>query len=955
MTLLLLLLSSFTPAHAGNIADEAEVNFQLARDAYNRGDFDTALFHFMVSNRLSPNRNVTFNIGRAYEALGKYPEAYRWYQDALEAEDTPSEETVRKILESLDKIEDRIALFKVVTDPPDATVYIDRRNLGSIGQTPLDIPRRPGSYRLIIEKPGYETVETEDYDLQRTGTQIEVDLKLVPIVGRVSIEGEVGATVHVETEDAPPSCEIPCVLELPEGKQILYFRKPGFRNQPNLIEVFQDQELELVADLSPITGTLIVDAGERGALIEIDGAPVGYTPAVLTDVQVGSHELQISYGGYEPYRATFDISEDETIDMGSIDLNPLFRVTAASRFDQNVAEAPASVTLIPQEELKAFGYQSILEAIVGSRGLYPTNDLSYEGLGVRGFSRLGDYSNRILLTADGHSLNDNVFGSSYLGLDGIADLQDIQQIEVVRGPGSALYGSNAVFGVINLVTKGGGDGYQPHVALTGADQAIRARVGAGIGDESVGAWASLSGMYDPGRDYEFREYADTPSQGISEDADESLARTLHAKAWAGNLTLHGMYTTSEKEIPTGAFQTNLGDHRSANNDYRGFLEARYQSDAPNTKLDLRLFYDNYANEFIGPYGVGYLYNDQNHDQWFGALAQLNQSLGEAMSLTLGGQTRQHFITTLESFEIEALDAEPFNQPLDKDAASQIYSAYGVLDLHPGELVTFNLGGRIDRYETADTDAGDPTSNTYAHPRGALILSPGDEVLKFIAGSAFRAPSPFEFFYSDGGISQVPAAEGLSSETILTGEFEWTHAYSEVLTHTVSGYYNSINNLIDTEIIDDNGVFRYTNIDAPVRTAGAEVELRRWWRSGWMLASQISWQRTRTGGFIDGDALTNSPILLGSFMTATPLSPGVTLANKIRGESARLTQAGYLTDGAVVWDVTLTGTLDRPTLEYGIGVRNLLDWPITHPGGADLLIDELPQLGRNFFATLRVNL
>lgn len=955
MSLLLLLLSSFTPTYAGNIADEAEVNFQLARDAYNRGDFDTALFHFMVSNRLSPNRNVTFNIGRAYEALRKYPEAYRWYQDALNAEDTPNAKIIQKIEESLTKIQDRVALFQITTEPAGATVYIDRRNLGSVGQTPLDIPQRPGSYTLIIEKPGYETIETDAYDLRAEGTVVAVDLELIPIVGQVRIEGEPGATVHLEAEDAPESCTIPCSLDLPEGKQILYFKKPGFRNQPSLIEVVQGQELELVADLSPITGTLIVDAGERGALIEIDGAPVGYTPAVLTDVQVGTHSLVISYEGYESYQATFEIAEDETIDVGSIDLNPLFRVTAASRFDQNIAEAPASVTLIPQEELRAFGYQSILEAVVGSRGVYPTNDLSYESLGVRGFSRLGDYSNRILLTADGHSLNDNVFGSSYLGLDGIADLHDVQQIEVVRGPGSALYGSNAVFGVINLVTKGGDDDYAPHVALTGADQAIRARVGAGFGDEALGAWASLSGMYDPGRDYEFREYADTPSQGISEDADESLARTIHGKAWAGNLTLHGMYTTSEKEIPTGAFQTNLGDHRSATNDYRGFVEARYQTDTPNTKLDLRLFYDTYTNEFIGPYGAGYLYNDQNNDQWFGALAQLNQSLGSALGITLGGQTRQHFLTTLDSFELEALDAEPFNQPLDKDAPSQIYSAYGVLDLHPGKIVTFNLGGRIDRYETADTDAGDPTSNTYAHPRGALILSPGDEVLKFVAGSAFRAPSPFEFFYSDGGISQVPAAEDLSSETILTGEFEWTHAYSEVFTHTVSGYYNSINNLIDTEIVDAGGVFRYTNIDAPVSTAGAELELRRWWRSGWMMASQVSWQRTRTGGFLEGEALTNSPILLGSLMAAAPLGSSVTLANKVRGESARLTRAGYLTDGAVVWDATLTGALDRPSLEYGVGVRNLLDWPVTHPGGADLLIDELPQLGRHFFATLKMSL
>ncbi|MEO0600928.1 MAG: hypothetical protein AAF211_05800, partial [Myxococcota bacterium] len=82
IAILCALFAMLQPAWAGNTADEAEVNFQIARKAYAAGSFETALFHFMVSNRLSENRNVMFNIGLTYEQLRRYPEAYRWYQDA---------------------------------------------------------------------------------------------------------------------------------------------------------------------------------------------------------------------------------------------------------------------------------------------------------------------------------------------------------------------------------------------------------------------------------------------------------------------------------------------------------------------------------------------------------------------------------------------------------------------------------------------------------------------------------------------------------------------------------------------------------------------------------------------------------------------------------------------------------------------------------------------------------
>lgn len=956
MSILLTFLLAFFPAFAQNTADEAELNFQLARDAYQQGEFETALFHFMVSNRLSPNRNVTFNIGRTYHALRRYPEAYRWYYDALHAEEPTSERVLAQIQESLDRLRPQVALLRVTTDPPGATVYLRRKNLGAVGVTPLEVPLDPSSYNVIVELEGYEDVETDSFDLSRRGSIKDVSLTLVQIVGQVAVTGQPGATVHVNSEDSPPLCEVPCTADVPVGRQILYFKKPGFRSLPSLVEVSRGQMLEVNAELLPITGTVVIDAEERGALIEVDGVPAGYTPAVLSDVQVGEHTVRVSARGYDAVEMPIQVLEDETVDLGRVMMNPRLSVTAASRFAEEVSQAPASVTIIPKEEIRAFGYQTAMEALLGSRGVYATNDLVYESLGVRGFSRVGDYGNRVLVTVDGHVMNDAVYGSSYFTTDFLTDMQDVEQIELVRGPGSALYGSNAVFGVVNFVTNSDADEpYRSHAAVSTVDGMIRARVGVGARGNNSGIWASLSGVYGPGKSYFFREYEDLPSGGISQDADETYGRTIALKAWAGNFTLQGTYTGREKEQPNGAFGINLGDHRNSVNDYRGFLEARYLGGSETTKLDARIFVDHYSNLWLGPYGSG-IFVDDFDATWIGARAQLNQDIGDNLSLTLGGDTRQAFDLSLKTYELERVGDEgvPGPDDLNLDAPYQIYSGYGVLDLHPGDLIRLNAGVRVDQYAFTVIEDDDVPSITAVNPRGAIILSPGRDVVKLVAGTAFRAPSEYERSYSDGEISST-AARNLDPENSWTTDLEWTHEFSDVLTTAVNGYYSRIDDLIDLdEYPEDPSLVQFQNTAGAVQTVGAEAEIRRWWRGGWMFAGQVSWQRTRVGDLVDGEELTNSPMVLGALMGAAPLGPQVTLATKIRGETPRLTRAGRLTDGAVSWDVTLTGQLERPNIEFGLGVRNLLDWPVYHPGGADLTIDSLPQPGRNFFGSLRVD-
>ena len=88
--LLLVLPLCVSEVRADDLADEAELNFTLGAFHYQKGEYRDALAHFLASNRLVPNRNVLFNIARCYEKLAQFPEAYRYYSLAFDAETEPS-------------------------------------------------------------------------------------------------------------------------------------------------------------------------------------------------------------------------------------------------------------------------------------------------------------------------------------------------------------------------------------------------------------------------------------------------------------------------------------------------------------------------------------------------------------------------------------------------------------------------------------------------------------------------------------------------------------------------------------------------------------------------------------------------------------------------------------------------------------------------------------------------
>lgn len=154
------------------------------------------------------------------------------------------------------------------------------------------------------------------------------------------------------------------------------------------------------------TGTLVVATDLRDALIQVDGEPKGFTPAVVTSHPGGRPQHTGVALGVPAHRAEgerWDANKQATLNL---ELAREAQVSAVSRTTQLVEEAPSSVSIITGQELRAMGYPTIAEAVRGVRGVYLTDYCSYVTLGFRGFSRPGDYGNKILILDDGHPFND---------------------------------------------------------------------------------------------------------------------------------------------------------------------------------------------------------------------------------------------------------------------------------------------------------------------------------------------------------------------------------------------------------------------------------------------------------------------------------------------------------------------------------------------------------------------
>src|ERR1035437_5875488 len=199
------------------------------------------------------------------------------------------------------------------------------------------------------------------------------------------------------------------------------------------------------------------------------------------------------------------------------------KVYGASKLEQKATEAPASVTIITADEIKKYGHRTLADVLQSVQGFNVSYDRDYAFLGARGLS-LGDFNERMLLLVDGQRVNNDYNDGAAIGTDFILDVDLIERVEVIRGPGSVLYGNNRFFGVTKMVTRRGQqlNGVEASTEY-GSFDTYKARVSYGK-LYTNGVEVLLSGTYydSGGQDRLYYKEFDSPAlnRGVAQNLDE---------------------------------------------------------------------------------------------------------------------------------------------------------------------------------------------------------------------------------------------------------------------------------------------------------------------------------------------------------------------------------------------------------------------------------------------------
>lgn len=142
-----------------------------------------------------------------------------------------------------------------------------------------------------------------------------------------------------------------------------------------------------------------------------------------------------------------------TADLFELSLDELSRipVTSVSRRPEELRYAPSAIYVISSEDLRRSGVSSVAEAMRLVPGMNVSRAGSYQwSISARGFDEV--FSNKLLVLIDGRSVYSPFFSAVSWDVQDTV-LEDIDRIEVIRGPGAVMWGANAVNGVVNIITK----------------------------------------------------------------------------------------------------------------------------------------------------------------------------------------------------------------------------------------------------------------------------------------------------------------------------------------------------------------------------------------------------------------------------------------------------------------------------------------------------------------------
>jgi outer membrane receptor for ferrienterochelin and colicins len=569
------------------------------------------------------------------------------------------------------------------------------------------------------------------------------------------------------------------------------------------------------------------------------GQPRSARRAALFAFLVGLH-------GISAARASDDDGLEELLDEHV--------VSGASKTSELAKDAPATTSVITSEEITRYGIRSLAEAIdFLGMGLITQDPLHSVEVGGRGVLITSDFGNHVLLVVDGHVFNEPWNGTAYFEQGMGIPLEMIDHIELILGPGSVLYGGNAMIGVINIVTKRAAAYQGLHLTAAGGvspqqgkngnftsfapgDLGGYYRLGAGLGRElpfleraeiNVGAevyyqegpsfeWGPQTVTNDAGAPYNFGPRTPLGQWGGRVDNQYyTLVPTLYSRLQIGDLAVMLRGEIYKRATPVQGFdqqQTDFNEERSWERDRWVSIDVQYDKRiARKFVLAVRGYadaYDYYQQTYnsessvcavptLGPC----LFKVNGRSRWIGSELQASYDWTEEDRYTtlfgLNGTIRG---VGGDSVSIEADTGEVVAIEGKKDVTEVVRAAYIQQRLTPTDFLHLNVGARYD----ADERGGARLS-----PRAAVAVDVWDGgVLKLIYAEAFRSPTFFEALYT--APYQIPNPS-IKSEYVRGVESTLEQRIGRN-TLLVGAYRTRWSDMLSIQTLE-NGVSQYQNISA----------------------------------------------------------------------------------------------------------------------------------------------
>ena len=546
-------------------------------------------------------------------------------------------------------------------------------------------------------------------------------------------------------------------------------------------------------------------------------------------------------------------------------------VVTATRTERSLESLPSSVSVITQEEIEkaaAFRTDELLRELPGVyvrsyQGILSsstTNDVSIRGL-------TGE--DRVLVLVDGIPVNDPYGGAVEWNETG---LDDLERIEVVRGPGSALYGSNAMGGVVNIMTKKPGGEFKASAKAGYGEMntsTVSARSSAGVG--RFGYFISGSYLDSDG-------YCDIPKE---KKKSYHTNKEVERKNFNGKLgfdiddTSFATFLFSHYEQEdTGRYKV-PGYEVNADQDRYGLS---YRKDGGAWNIVASAYKKDDDSDYTSPYydSAEKIYNaisyiSSNDQETYGGSVQFSVNAFDSHLLTVGGDYKRGKIDRKDDYLISDRD-------IMVEGKQEYMSLFVQDEISIGDKLSVVVGGRYDWWESFDgygyDDDVSPKETDYAEKKdesfnpkvGANYRLFENTTLRGSAGTAFRAPGLSDLYRTYvGATATYRANPDLDPEKLVSYEFGIDQYFGDAFLVRATFYHTDAKDFVEniyTETIDGHKYYDKKNV-GKVRIQGVEVEANWKMNQRWSAFASATFNETKIREYDD------DPDLEGQYLAHSP--------------------------------------------------------------------------------------